>query len=110
MNKVNAGSNQEYIEVITGGPKKHFNRRKVRNPLYKKAAKSTSPSTEHLALSQSFRHTRLKLGLSQMTLASKMRTHQSVISKFELGQTNPTLKFLERLAKILGKQLIISAK
>lgn len=46
-------------------------------------------------------------GLTQTQLAQKIGTKQSVISRLEIGQGNPTLEFLKRFAKALNSTLEI---
>ena len=51
---------------------------------------------------------RLKRGLTQAELAKKLKTKQSAISRLEGGDYNPSLGFLNRLAKALDAKLHIS--
>lgn len=51
---------------------------------------------------------RKELGLTQTELAEKMGTKQENISRFESGTYNPTLKFLWKMAKALGKNLKVT--
>ncbi len=51
---------------------------------------------------------RLKKGFTQTQLAQKIGTKQPVISRFECGTYNPSVKFLFRLADALGADLRIS--
>lgn len=50
---------------------------------------------------------RLKKGMTQADIAKKVGTKQSAIARFEGGNVNPTLDFLERIAEVLGRKLII---
>lgn len=50
---------------------------------------------------------RVKKGLTQKVLARKMGTKQSVISRLESGNANPSFSFLKRLAQALGTDLKI---
>ena len=50
---------------------------------------------------------RIKYGLTQKQLASKLGTKQSAISRFESGHYNPSLQFLYKLARGLGVKLKI---
>lgn len=50
---------------------------------------------------------RVKDGITQAELAKKMRTKQSAISRLESGRANPSLNFLQRLAKALNSRLEI---
>ena len=51
---------------------------------------------------------RLAMGLSQKELAERMGTAQSNISRFESGNYNPTVDFLQKMASSLGKTLLIT--
>ena len=50
---------------------------------------------------------RMEKGLTQKMLAKKMKTKQSVISRLESGNANPTLSFLKKLAKAFNSRLQI---
>jgi len=50
---------------------------------------------------------RKRKGLTQTQLAKKIGTKQSVISRLEIGQANPTLEFLKKLAGALHSRLEI---
>lgn len=50
---------------------------------------------------------RNKQNLTQEDLAKRMETKQASISRFENGNTNPSLEFLIKLAESLGKKLEI---
>lgn len=51
---------------------------------------------------------RIKRGLTQAELARRMGTKQSAIARLESGNTNPTIDFLEKVAKALDAKLKIS--
>ena len=51
---------------------------------------------------------RLAMGMSQKELAERMGTAQSNISRFESGNYNPTVDFLQQMAASLGKTLRIT--
>lgn len=51
---------------------------------------------------------RLEKGLSQKQLAEKIGTKQSAISRLEGGNSNPSVAFLEKIAKALDSKLQIS--
>lgn len=53
---------------------------------------------------------RIKKGLTQAKLAKKVGTKQSAIARFEAGNSNPTLAFMDRLATALGSKLVIEIK
>ncbi len=50
---------------------------------------------------------RRQKGLTQRVLAKKMGTKQSAISRLETGKANPSLGFLQRLARVLDSRLEI---
>lgn len=50
---------------------------------------------------------RVKEGVTQKELAKRMETKQSAISRLESGQANPSLSFLQRLARALNSRLEI---
>ncbi len=49
----------------------------------------------------------MEQNISQRELADRMGTKQANISRLENGNANPSLDFLKRLAKALGKKLEI---
>lgn len=51
---------------------------------------------------------RLEKGLTQKQLAEKVGTKQSAIARLEGGNANPSVAFLEKVAKALGSKLQIS--
>jgi ribosome-binding protein aMBF1 (putative translation factor) len=51
---------------------------------------------------------RIKRNMSQKDLAEKMGTGQSAISRLESGTSNPSFKFLQKVAKALNTRLVIS--
>lgn len=50
---------------------------------------------------------RIKYGLSQAALARKIGTKQSAISRFEAGNCNPTVGFIQRIATALNARVKI---
>lgn len=60
------------------------------------------------ALVQVIIQKRIEKGLTQAGLAHKMKTKQSAVSRLESGNYNPSLAFLEKAAKALDAQLIVS--
>ncbi len=51
---------------------------------------------------------RIKHKMTQKDLAIKMKTSQSDIARFEGGDTNPTLSFIQRLAHAIKTPITIS--
>lgn len=58
-------------------------------------------------LGQEMAELRIERGLSQAELAKSVNMKQANISKIEAGETSPTVRTLQRLAKGLGKRLEI---
>lgn len=50
---------------------------------------------------------RIKKGISQKELAEKIGTKQSAIARFESGNVNPSLEFLQKIALAMGRRLSI---
>ncbi len=53
---------------------------------------------------------RIEQNITQSELANRIGTRQSNISRLERGDYNPSLQFLKKVAKGLGKELSISFK
>ena len=53
---------------------------------------------------------RLQKGLTQKELAQKIGTKQSAISRLESGKANPSLLFLQKIAKALHSNLEVTFK
>jgi len=99
---------KKYIYETIGGPKRFFNKRRRLNPSYKEpkvGARITEKFYQNFI--SSLRSERLRQGLTQKTVAHALKTHQSVISKFEQAETNPTLDFIIRYARVLNKEVSI---
>jgi DNA-binding XRE family transcriptional regulator len=77
----------------------------MKDPEFVKAYKELEP--EYEIISQIIK-SRIENNLTQEELAKKINTRQSNISRLESGSYNPSLKFLKKLAKGLGKELHIS--
>jgi predicted transcriptional regulator len=50
---------------------------------------------------------RIKKGVTQKELAQRIGTTQSSIARFEGGNVNPTLDFLEKIAEVLELTLTV---
>ena len=77
----------------------------LKNPKFKKEYDALEPE---YALIRQIIDKRLKLGLSQKTLAEKVGTRQSAISRLESGNYNPSLFFLKKVAAAFGSEVRIS--
>ena len=51
---------------------------------------------------------RIRKGITQKELAQKIGTKQSAIARFEGGNINPSLGFLEKIAEVMGYRINIS--
>jgi len=51
---------------------------------------------------------RIKKGITQKELAKKIGTKQSAIARFEAGNVNPSLGFLEKMAEVMGYKIHVS--
>lgn len=51
--------------------------------------------------------TRIRKGISQKELAEKIGTKQSAIARFESGNVNPSLEFLQKIALAMGRRLSV---
>lgn len=56
------------------------------------------------------RQQRLRAGIKQQELASILRTKQSAVSRFECGLTSPSLSFLERYARAIGVNIVVTIR
>jgi len=82
---------------------KHLNR-KLKNPSFaKKWAESEAEHTLVKALVQA----RINAGMTQQELSANSKIDQAVLSRIESGKANPSIRTLQKVAKGLGKKLII---
>lgn len=81
-----------------------FKKQALKNHVIKKAYKDLGPE---FMIAQAVIEKRLEKGLSQSQLAKKVGTKQSSISRLESGHYNPTLQFLEKVAKALQLNLVV---
>lgn len=80
-------------------------KRALKDPEFKKAYDALE--LEFSIIEQVIRK-RLEKGLTQKQLAEKVGTKQSAIARLEGGNSNPSVAFLEKIAKALGSNLRIS--
>jgi len=76
----------------------------MRNPAVVKVYQELQPE---FAIVRKIIEARVNKGITQKKLAQKMKTKQSAISRLESGNANPSLNFLQRLAKALNSHLEI---
>ena len=86
---------------------KEFKKRLLKNKKINKEYERLRPEYEILDRIISLR---LKSNLTQKELANKLNTKQSAISRLERGMINPTMTFLNKLASVFGKKLIVEFK
>ena len=79
-------------------------RDRLKDPEFKKEWEDFQPELE---LMKQVIGERMEQNISQRELADRMGTKQANISRLENGNANPSLDFLKRLAKALGKKLEI---
>lgn len=77
----------------------------LKDPLVKKYYDELGP--EYAIISLMIEH-RIKHGLTQASLAKKIGTKQSAISRFESGTYNPTISFLYKIANALDAKVKIT--
>jgi len=98
---------QRYIEE--GGPKKVIKRRVYLDrypPNSKKELKSTSVIWFR-ELSDRFHLVRISSRLTQQELAKKIGSTQAFISAIECGRANPSVEFIDKLAKQLNLKITL---
>ena len=83
---------------------KDFKKRLLKNKNIKKEYERLRPENEVLDKIISLR---IKSNLTQEELANKLNTKQSAISRLERGMINPTMTFLNKLASVFGKKLVV---
>lgn len=77
----------------------------LKNPEFKKEWDALE--LEYSIIEQVLRK-RIEKKMSQKQLAEKVGTKQSAIARLEGGNSNPSVAFLEKIAKALGGKLQIS--
>ncbi len=76
-----------------------------KNPKYKKAYDDLELEFQIINLMV---RRRIEKNLTQKQLATRLGAKQPVISQFEQGNFNPSVKFLKKLAKALDAKLTIT--
>lgn len=87
---------------------KNFNTLKkklLKDPEFKREYDALGPQ---FALVEKLIEKRLERGMTQAALAKKMGTKQSAIARLESGSYNPTIAFLEKVAKALDAHVMVS--
>lgn len=81
-----------------------WHKEQLKNPKYKKEFDKLQPEFD---LIRAIIDARTKKGVTQKILAKRMGTKQSVISRLESGNANPSFEFVKRLATALKTDIQI---
>lgn len=103
-------NNEKAIENNNSKPSvswKEIKSRMLKNPEVAAAIKEIEPEYEII---QQIIKLRIEQDISQKELAARAGTKQSNISRLESGDYNPSMQFLKKVAKALGKELHVSFK
>lgn len=71
----------------------------------KKYKKEINKQDLPFEIAESIIDARIRMGMTQQELAHKLKTKQSGIARLESGRNYPSLKTLEKIAKILGVKI-----
>ncbi len=82
-----------------------FKKRLLKDKEVKRAYDALGPEFDIVSL---FIKRRLEKRLTQKDLARRIGTKQSAVSRFESGEYNPTLNFLQKMADGLNTQMKIT--
>src|SRR3989344_6244737 len=96
---------KNYVTIVTGGPMKYHNRRRVRKVFADKLTLFKFEPINSVWFQDIIKEiapARHRLRLTQKVLASLVGTTHSEISRLELGKTNPTAESLDRLFSVLN--------
>lgn len=94
-----------YVIIYYMESYKALKKRLLKDPEIRKAYKELEGE---FALIRQIIEKRISRGLTQAELAHKIGTKQSAIARLESGNYNPSILFLEKVAKALGTKLIVS--
>lgn len=78
--------------------------KKMMNPAF--AEKWQESEAEH-TLVKALVEARIAAGMTQQQLSSTSKINQAILSRIESGKANPSIRTLQKVAKGLGKKLII---
>lgn len=81
-----------------------WERESLKDPEIKAEYEKQQPE---FALIQAMLDARIEKGITQKEIARRMKTKQSVISRLETGNANPSVAFLKKLASALNTNLEI---
>jgi len=83
----------------------NFKKRLLKDKTLRNEYDALSPE---FAIAQAVIKKRLEQGITQSELAKIIGTKQSAISRLESGSYNPSITFLEKIAKALNLNLVVS--
>lgn len=83
---------------------KDFKKQALKDKEIRKEYNNLAPE---FAIAKAVIQKRLEKGLTQTDLARKVGTRQSAISRLESGGYNPSIHFLEKVAKALNLNLVV---
>ncbi len=86
---------------------RHFFKKKFENRAFVKVYEEIGPLMDVAIAVVTARN---KVGLSQVELAQKLNTTQSVVSRIENGNQNLSVKMLAKIAQVLGCDLAVQLK
>lgn len=109
---ITTAGDKPYLEIVSGGPKKFYNRRRVRKLFINKDVYGYVPieSKWYKSLIEQIVLARRRQGFSQLTLAGKLGTTQPEISRLERGKANPTAEMLDRIFTLLKISVEITSR
>jgi ribosome-binding protein aMBF1 (putative translation factor) len=82
-----------------------FKKQVLKNKELRRAYDALAPE---FAIAEAIIRKRLEQGITQAELAKRIGTRQSAISRLESGNYNPSIGFLDKVAKALNLNLMIS--
>lgn len=86
------------------------NKEQTHTPQQRKSASPYQKLTPRYEVVEQLKAARKAQDITQETLAVRVGTKKSNISRFESGRYNPSLDFLVKVAESLGKQIQIKIK
>lgn len=99
-----SGEDDNYVTIVTAGPTKFYNRRRVRKVFAQlEGVAPFQPITSEwfTRMIGDIIISRHRKRMSQQTLAGLLGTNQAAISRLESGKSNPTAELLDRLWQAL---------
>lgn len=83
----------------------NFKKQVLKDKEVRRAYKELAPEFEFI---EALIAKRIERGFTQETLARRIGTKQSAISRLEQGATNPSFGFLKKVANALGASISVS--